>query len=84
MEKELTFSYDEEGDVLEISIGAAQKAVSKEVGDDVIARLDPSTKKIVGFTILNFSKRVEGQSGKSEIHVPIEATFKLLKAQEKA
>ena len=32
---------------------------SEEVGDGVVARVDPITREIVGFTILNFLKRTE-------------------------
>lgn len=56
MEK-IMFFYDKEGDVLDISIGKPIKAISKEVGDDIVDRLDPKTNKIVGFTILNLKRR---------------------------
>ncbi len=32
---------------------------SEEVGEAVVARFDPSTREVVGFTILNFLKRVD-------------------------
>ena len=34
MEKALNFSYDKEGDILDISLGKPQKAVSEEISDD--------------------------------------------------
>ncbi len=41
--------------------------------NDVIIRIDPKTKKIVGFTILNFEKRFEHRA-RSET-LPITAAF---------
>lgn len=56
----LQYFFDREADVLYVSKGAPRADVeSEEVGDGVIARLDPVTKEVVGFTILNFLKRTE-------------------------
>ncbi len=73
MEKELKFFFDKQGDVLDISIGEPKEAISKEISNDIVVRLDPKTNKIVGFTILNFEKRFE-HLNKSET-LPITATF---------
>ncbi len=73
--KRLTFSYDKEGDVLDVSIGRPVRAISNEVVDDFFVRLHPRTRKIVGFSILNFQKRSRKRNG--EIAVPIEANFSL-------
>lgn len=59
MAKEMRFFFDKEGDILDISIGEPRKAVSKETEDEIIMRVDPKTNEVVGFTILNFSKRKE-------------------------
>lgn len=56
MAEKMMFSYDKDGDVLDISIGKPQKAISREIEDDFFVRLDPDTKRIVGFSILNFEK----------------------------
>ncbi|NIQ07382.1 MAG: DUF2283 domain-containing protein [Candidatus Korarchaeota archaeon] len=56
MEKVRVF-FDEEADILEVQIGKARKAVSKETKNDVIKRIDPETGELIGFTILNFLKR---------------------------
>ena len=76
MGKKLMFSFDKEGDILDISIGSPKKAISREVKDDFFVRLDPKTKKIVGFSILNFEKWFKYESEKI---VPIEAEFLLAK-----
>lgn len=73
--KTLNFTYDQEGDVLDISIGKPVKAISNELVDDFFIRIHPRTKKIVGFSILNFRKRSTKRNG--EISVPIRADFRL-------
>ena len=53
----LHYYYDRDADVMYFSQGKpSQKAISQEMPNDVIVRLDPKTKKIKGFTILNFSR----------------------------
>lgn len=73
MEKKLKFFFDKEGDILDIAVGKPKKAISREIGNDVVVRLDPKTMEIVGFTILNFEKRFENKD-KSET-LPITAVF---------
>lgn len=51
MDKKLIFSFDKEGDVLNISIGKPRKAISEEIKEDVFIRKDPKTKEIVGFIL---------------------------------
>ncbi|NJD51889.1 MAG: DUF2283 domain-containing protein [Candidatus Methanoperedens sp.] len=81
MEKNLKFFFDKKGDVLDIAIGMPIGAISKEIGNDILMRVDPKTKEIVGFTILNFEKRFEHLK-KAET-LPITATFaEISKAME--
>lgn len=72
MEK-MMFFYDEDGDVLDISIGKPKKAVSEEIGNDIIVRKDGKG-NVTGFTILNFQKRAEVEKG---FNIPIEAKFEM-------
>ena len=67
----MMFYYDEEGDVLDISIGKPKNAKSEEIGNDIIVRKDKKG-NVVGFTILNFEKRAEAEKG---FNIPIEAKF---------
>ena len=78
MEKRLNFSYDQEGDVLDISLGKPQKAISEEVKEDFYVRLKPNTKEVVGFMILNFSSRFRKEKASE---VPIMGHFNLAKAR---
>ena len=57
MAKMTNFFYDRESDVLYLSIGKPQEAISREIGDDILLRVNPSTGEIVGITVLNFASR---------------------------
>ena len=48
------FFYDRDGDVMDISLGKPKVAISEEVDDDIVVRIDPNSREIVGFTIINF------------------------------
>lgn len=54
MEKTVMFFYDKDGDIMDISFGKPKMAISEEVDDDIVVRMDPDTKEVVGFTIINF------------------------------
>ena len=56
MGKTMRMTYDEEGDILDVSLGKPEAAVSREVEDDFFVRLHPSSGEVVGFSILNFRK----------------------------
>lgn len=56
MGKEMRMIYDDEGDILDVSMGSPVEAVSKEVEDDFFVRISPQTGEVVGFSILNFKK----------------------------
>lgn len=56
MGKEIRMAYDDEGDVLDISIGVPEQAISKELEDDLFLRVNPASGEVVGFSILNFRK----------------------------
>ncbi len=70
----MIISYDKEGDVLDISVGQPQKALSKEISEDFFVRLDKNG-KISGFMLLNFEKRFKTKREE----IPIEAEFTLTK-----
>lgn len=74
MGKRLKLSYDKEGDILEISAGEPQEAISEEIGDDIVVHKNFKD-EIVGFTILNFMKRFE--EGEKE-DLPINVEFLVL------
>lgn len=53
--------YDREGDMLEIRVGEPTASYMEEIGDDMLKRIDEKTGKVLGITILNFTKRAEKQ-----------------------
>lgn len=59
MADKLTFHYDRVGDILYISKCAPYpEQDSEELGDDVIARLNPASGEIESFEVLFFSTRL--------------------------
>lgn len=59
MEAKLTFRYDREGDILHIDkIPPYPEQESEELGDEVIARLNPKTGQIENLEVLFFSIRL--------------------------
>ena len=59
MEAKLTFKYDRQGDILYINkIAPYPEQESEELGDEVIARLNPKTREIENLEVLFFSTRL--------------------------
>ena len=77
--KDLIYSYDKKRDVLYVSIGEPKEAISSEICDDVFINRDPKTKKIVGFTIINFQKKFAKTKNKKflSFHIPVHAEFQM-------
>ena len=75
MDAKLTFRYDREGDILYIDkCPPYPEQESEEIGDDVIARLNPRTEEIENLEVLFFSTRLL----RSELFdLPIEAELHL-------
>ncbi len=51
--------YNSEADALYISFGKPRSAEGLDIGDGIILRINPETEKVVGLTVLDFSKRTE-------------------------
>ena len=56
-DKVMQLAYDQQSDVLYLSVSTPRPAISREIGDDVLLRIDTETGEIVGLTILNLSTR---------------------------
>lgn len=68
----LYYYYDQEADVFYLSQGKpSARNKTRETSEDVVLRLHPTTGKVVGFSILNFSRRSR-KSGRA-VALPIEA-----------
>jgi len=57
MEKKISISFDKEADVMYLSFGKPVKAEGEEIEEGVFARYDLKSKKLVGLTVINFSKK---------------------------
>ena len=53
----LNWEYDEEADVLYISVGKPRPAVGTDFGEGVIVRYDENKKEVVGISIIGFKAR---------------------------
>jgi uncharacterized protein YuzE len=75
MEPHLSFRYDREADILYIDKRTPYSAQeSEELGDDVVARLNPETEEIENLEIMFFSTRLL----RSElIDLPISANLRM-------
>lgn len=66
--------YDKEADVLYLSFGEPQKGMEYvEIGSDLILRIHPQTRKVVGLTIIDFSKHFSFD--RAMIKLPIVGEF---------
>lgn len=75
MDKNLVFHYDKVGDILYIdTCPPYADQETEELGDEIIARLNPDSGAIENLEILFFSTRLN--SGTS-LELPIQAAFKL-------
>ena len=61
LNESLDGSYDEEADVLYISIGPPKPALGIDVGDGLIVGYDEDTNEIVGVTIIGIRARAEDE-----------------------
>ena len=75
MAETLRFAYDKAGDILDISLGRPRAAISREIADDVFVRLDPKSRRVVGFSILNFTTWFKALDDSRPI--PVTARFTL-------
>lgn len=54
----LNWDYDEEADVLYISVGPPRAAVGVDIGDGVIVRYDEANHEVVGITVIGVRERL--------------------------
>ena len=55
---DLNWEYDEEADVLYLSIGKPKPAVGIDIGEGVIVRYDESNQEVVGLTLIGLQSRL--------------------------
>lgn len=63
----ISWEYDEEADVLYLSVGDPKPAVSVDLGEGIIARYDEREREVVGLTVLGLRSRLlKGLARKGE------------------
>jgi uncharacterized protein YuzE len=72
VEKVIQMSYNKDMDILYLSVGDPRPAISEELGDDVLLRLDIETGEVVGLTVLNFSSRFDSAGNPPNLPIAIE------------
>ena len=56
--QEIDWDYDEEADVLYISVGKPQPAIGIDIGEGIVVRYDEAQKEVVGITLIGLRDRV--------------------------
>jgi hypothetical protein len=80
MAKALIYSYDKRRDVLYVSVGNPQDAISREVQPGIFVHLHLGTRKVVGYTLLDFQRRASRSGKKADVPaftIPMQASFRL-------
>ena len=55
---EISWDYDEEADVLYLSVGEPRSALGVDIGEGVVARYDETNKEVVGITLIGLRARL--------------------------
>ncbi len=55
---EITWDYDQEADVLYLSVGDPQPAVGVDIGAGIILRYDEAQQEVVGLTLIGLRERL--------------------------
>lgn len=61
---QLNWEYDEEADVLYISVGEPRPAVGVDIGEGMIVRWDEHKREVVGLTIIGLRARLAESIGR--------------------
>lgn len=72
-QENLNWDYDEEADVLYLSVGRPQNALGVDIGEGLVVRMDVSEKEVVGLTVVGLRSRLlknlpEDRSGAADSH----------------
>ncbi|MDE3088782.1 MAG: DUF2283 domain-containing protein [Chloroflexota bacterium] len=54
----INWDYDEEADVLYLSLGEPRPAVGMDIGEGVVVRYDETKKEVVGLTLIGLRARL--------------------------
>jgi len=62
----LNWDYDEEADVLYISVGEPQKALGFDIGEGIVLRYNEAKNEVVGLTIIGVRERLISELKRKE------------------
>lgn len=54
----INWDYDEEADVLYLSLGKPRPAIGIDIGDGIVVRYDETHREVVGLTVIGLRARV--------------------------
>jgi uncharacterized protein YuzE len=54
----LNWDYDEEADVLYLSVGEPRNALGVDIGEGLVVRMDAAEKEVVGLTVVGLRSRL--------------------------
>jgi uncharacterized protein YuzE len=54
----LDWDYDEEADVLYLSVGEPEKALGVDIGEGLVVRMNATEKEVVGLTVVGLRSRL--------------------------
>lgn len=56
--EQITRDYDEDADVLYLSVGEPRSAIGIDVGDGLVVRYDEANREVVGLTVIGLRERL--------------------------
>ena len=59
----MTWNYDEEADVLYVSVGPPRPAVGVDIGDGLVLRYDETDREVVGLTVIGLRDQLVRKRG---------------------
>lgn len=62
---DVSWNYDEEADVLYLSVGEPRMAVGIDIGDGVIARYDEERNEVAGITLIGLRAKLQKELNKN-------------------
>jgi uncharacterized protein YuzE len=57
-QENLNWDYDEEADVLYLSVGRPQNALGVDIGEGLVVRMDAAEQEVVGLTVVGLRSRL--------------------------
>ena len=57
-QEQLDWEYDQEADVLYLSLGKPQPALGVDIGDGVVVRYDEASNEVVGLTVVGLRQKL--------------------------